>query len=197
MNPAHDLSRLRARLGDGAAIVRWPQDRLYVRVEALSAWSPAQHVDHLLRTLDLLLDRAETLEKGADPDIRPEGGPTMLGGLVLLSRWMPRGRGEAPVELLPDPRPVRHRLREALAAALERIRRLSEDADHFRRVPGTLPHPVLGSLDASRWIRLADVHTRHHLAIIADIDRRRAIGQPGTAARIDDEPETGVGAQAR
>jgi len=200
MDPARDLERLAARLDETAAVLGWPDERLYPRVEAVSAWSPAQHVDHILRALDVLWGRAEALAEGRSDEIRTRGGPGLLARVVLLAGWIPRGRGRAPETVLPDPRPVRHRLREALRDATRRAEGLRIRADAFARAPGVLPHPQLGDFDAKRWIRFADVHTRHHLAIIADIDRRRAVGaveeSPVTEVRLGDEPEYGVGAEA-
>ena len=199
MDPAHDLERLAARLEETAAVVDWPDERLYPRVEAVSAWSPAQHVDHVLRALEILWGRAEDLVEGRSAEIQPTGGPGLLTRLVLLTGWIPRGRGRAPDAALPDPRPVRHRLRVALRDACVRVESLRSRADALTAATGVLPHPQLGDFDARRWIRFADVHTRHHLAIVADIDRRRAVGDaepsPVPEVRLGDEPDYGVGTE--
>ena len=64
---------------------------------AVSAWSPAQHVDHVLRALDVLWDRAEVLVAGSlarDPARR--GGPGLLARVVLLTGLdPPRARTRA------------------------------------------------------------------------------------------------------
>jgi len=200
MDPARDLERLAARLDETAAVLDWPDERLYPRIEDVSAWSPAQHVDHILRALDVLWGRAEMLAEGVADEIRAKGAPRVLGRLVLLTGWIPRGRGRAPETVLPDPRPVRHRLRVALGEATRRSEVLRRRADRLGEAPGVLPHPQLGDFDARRWIRFSDVHTRHHLAIVADIDRRRAVGEveprPLPEAQLGDEPEYGVSAES-
>ncbi len=200
MDPARDLERLAARLDETAAVLDWPDERLYPRVEAVSAWSPAQHVDHVLRALDLLFGRAEALEGGRSEEIRPSGRPRLLGRLVLVTGWIPRGRGRAPEAALPDPRPVRYRLRVALGDATRRSEQLRARTDRLREAQGVLPHPQLGDFDAPCWIRFADVHTRHHLAIVADIDRRRAVRVVEESAvpeaQLGDEPEYGVSAES-
>jgi hypothetical protein len=193
MNPKRDLARLAGRLDQTAAVLGWPEDRLYLRVEEVSRWSPAQQVDHVLQSLDLMLGRAAALVSGTDPEIQADGRPSIAGRLVLTTGWIPRGKAEAPETVLPDPRPVRHRLREAHHAACETVRDLASDASRVKAASGTLAHPLLGAFSARAWVRFADVHTRHHLRIVADIDRRRAIGAPVPEAEAAAGEDPGLG----
>ena len=148
-------------------------------------------MDHVLRALDLMLGRMEALERGADAAIRPAGRPNWMGRIILWTGRIPRGRGEAPAETVPDPRPVRHRLRESLTAVALRAGALAERAGRLAEIPGVLPHPLLGDFDLPAWARFAAVHTRHHLAIVARIDRhrrwaprtRRSSGERGAVLR--------------
>lgn len=200
MNPVRALTRLASLLQELGAVVDWPDERLYLRVEGVSGWSPAQHVDHALRTLDRVRLTVEGLQAPATGPAQTGGGPTFAGRVVLTTGWIPRGRGEAPPGVRPDPRPVRHRLRVALGDATQWHERLLPRAAALRRVPGRVPHPLLGAFTASDWIRFAQVHTRHHLAIIADIDQRRAVAERAPAvaesSRARDEPEYGVGTES-
>lgn len=200
MDPARDLERLAVRLDETAAVLQWPDERLYLRGTAVSEWSPAQHVDHVLRTLEALWGRVEALVEGRSAEIRARGGPVLVGRIVLWTGWIPRGRGRAPEAVRPDPRPVRHRMQVALCDATRRVEEQRARAAELATARGVLPHPQLGNLDAKRWIRFADVHTRHHLAIVADIDRRRAVGDvardPVGEVRRGDEPGYGVGTES-
>lgn len=198
MNPVHALTRLSGLLDEIGGIVDWPDERLYVRVEAVSGWSPAQHVDHVLRALEMTARYVERLEEGEAVDA--QRGPTLAGRVILLTGWIPRGRGDAPRMAQPDPRPVRHRLRVALREAMQRRERLLDRAAALQHVPGRIPHHLLGGFDAVEWVRFLQIHTRHHLAIVADIDRHRAAAEhapsPAQASRARDEPEYGVGAES-
>lgn len=176
MNPDRDLARLIDRFAEVEHVVRWPDERLYLRLEHVSAWSPAQHVDHVVRALGIILDAVDRLRDGTSTDIELGGVPNLAGFAVLTTGWIPRGRGDAPPAALPEPSPVRHRLRESVYEVAQRTRRLEPHAAGLRATVGTLPHPVLGPMRAAHWLRFADVHTRHHLAIVADLDRRRAVG---------------------
>lgn len=176
MNPDRDLARLIDRFDEVEHVVRWPEERLYLRLETVSGWSPAQHVDHVVKALALILDAVDRLREGTSTDIVLGGVPNLAGFAVLTTGWIPRGRGNAPTDVLPEPTPVRHRLREAVYEAVRRARDLAPHAGGLETTVGTLPHPILGPMRAAHWLRFADIHTRHHMAIVADIDRRRAVG---------------------
>jgi len=64
---------------------------------------------------------------------------------------------------------------EAALAALSRAAaRLEAVRAMAHAVPGSrarIRHFLFGGLTAAQWIRVARVHTRHHLRIIADIER--------------------------
>lgn len=199
MDPACDLERLAGRLDETVVVLGWPDERLYARVPGVSEWSPAQHVDHVLRTLEAIWTRVGTLLEASAPEVRAQARPRLLARVVLLARWIPRGRGRAPQAVHPDPRPVRHRLREALRDETRRLERWADRREDIADAAGALAHPQLGALDAGQWIRFADVHTRHHLAIVADLDRHRAAGDVAEAdareLRRGEEPEYGVGAE--
>ena len=194
MNPARDLTRLTARLDEVATVVRWPDERLYLRFEPISAWSPAQHVDHVLRALDMILDAVDTLRHEETGPVGGDGVPNLAGFAVLTTGWIPRRRGKAPEAAVPEPLPVRQRLREAVFETTARVRSLLPEAQRIAGAAGTLPHPVLGAFRAPQWVRFADIHTRHHMAIVADIDRRRAVGV--RTPLLGEEGEWSAGAEA-
>jgi hypothetical protein len=195
MNPARDLARLEERVRAAAAILDWPDERLYLRIPSVSGWSPAQQLDHVLLSLALMFDRVETLEVGCSESIRPSGSPGLVGQIILLTGWIPRGRADAPASVHPDPRPVRARLRGTLATEARRTTALRERAASLGGVQGTLEHPILGAFGVPQWLRFADVHTKHHLAIVAAIDRHRAVGAAAPDEGVDECPEYGIGAE--
>jgi hypothetical protein len=54
----------------------------------------------------------------------------------------------------------------------------------------------VGALSAPEWTRFAYVHTKHHLAILDEIDRRRALGVPVEGAVAPENGGCGAPAQA-
>ncbi len=196
MRPERDLARLCACLDRAVEVVNWPEARLHAKDERISAWSPAQHVDHLSRILERVLQTVEVLVENEDPRILNTGHPVFAARVVLLAGWIPRGRGVAPDEFLPEPRPVRHRLRESLAGVRAQAQGLAGRTDAVRAAPGRIPHPLVGALSAPEWTRFAYVHTKHHLAILDEIDRRRALGVPVEGAVAPENGGCGAPAQA-
>lgn len=197
MKPEQDLRRLLDSLARAKVVVAWPEDRLYVRDERISLWSPAQHLEHLSLVLVRVLRTIELLREGEDERILRQGRPSFAARMLLLTGWIPRGRGESPDEVIPDPRPVRHRLQTTLADATLQAARLEPVAAGLAAVEGRFPHPALGAFDAAEWMRFLHVHTKHHLAIIEDIDRKRAIGAPGdVAAGLEEEGPCEAGASS-
>lgn len=186
MKPERDLSRLRADLDRARDVALWPDERLFVKNERVSAWSPAQHLDHLTRVLERVFRTLDVLLEDEDPRILNTGRPLFVARMMLLSGWIPRGRGEAPDEVLPDPRPVRHRVKELLAQVTRKAEELAPHTAEMTNRTGRIPHPLLGAFDASEWMRFAHIHTKHHLGIIGEIDQRRAVGAPVEDPVVDE-----------
>jgi hypothetical protein len=120
-------------------------------------------------TLERMFRAIRLLEKGDDARILPSGSPTLAGRLVLATGRIPRGRAQAPAEMLPGERPSGR----DLAARLDALRREAAELSGRRaalvRTPGRIPHFALGALRADQWLRFARIHTAHHLAIVGNI----------------------------
>ena len=150
-------ARLLDQLDELGRILEQPERR----AEEVSGWSTHDHVEHLLLANEGIL---ETVAAGREPEtVEPT---TMLGRVVLLSGFIPRGQGQAPDSTVPED------LSTAEAVALlGRVRAAAEAVD-----PEALPegivgnHPVFGGFTGPDWMRLMDVHDRHHLKIVADIE---------------------------
>ncbi|MHC5009854.1 MAG: DinB family protein [Planctomycetota bacterium] len=181
MNEAADARALGAALNRLSEILHRPEERLYLRVPAVSAWSPAQQVEHILLALDGILGFIRTLQTGGDEKIQPQGSPRLAGRVVLWTGWIPRGRAEAPDFVVPELQPPRPMLRENLASVLEKSCQTLGHPAALQGIRGTWPHPLLGNFSASQWLRFARIHTEHHLSIIDDIER-----QPVVPERAED-----------
>jgi hypothetical protein len=130
-----------------------------------SAWSRAEHVEHVLAANLEICARVQRLF-APSPDAAPaRGGPSLAGWIVLVGAWIPRGRGESPARLRPAGAadPLRQRAEIARGrAALEQT--LNEFA-RAGRSPARQQHAAFGELDASQWLRYARIHALHHARI--------------------------------
>ncbi len=159
---ALDLSQQLLSLSEQA------EERLTLQSARVSAWSVAQHLDHLAQANRLCADAiARILDS---PPSGPEPGLTLAGHAVLLTGRIPRGRGSAPSATVPSTASTsetRNRLREAHQA----VTAIGERLGDLDGAQGRLGHPALGGFTAFQWLRFIAIHTRHHLKIIKDIQR--------------------------
>lgn len=171
--PAVELAKLRAACERVERELERPDDELFVPLDAVSHWSPAQHVDHVVRVNEALVGTIRKLGCGFD-DPRGRGGLTPLGVMMLTLRWIPRGRGKVPDSVAPSPTPTREELSKALAGSRSSLAGLEALTAMIDGVRGRSPHFVFGRLTARQWLAYAHVHTHHHVKILDDIVRARA-----------------------
>lgn len=140
-----------------------PDAQLFATCD-VSQWTPSEHLDHSVKVMSSIVRRL--LHADAE-----RGRPlSVIGRLVLLFGWIPRGRGKSP-ERLRGARVTREELAAALDALASQLARL--DASHLAHARGpVVPHPSFGGLTPSQAVRFAAIHTKHHLKIVADLLRR-------------------------
>lgn len=148
-------------------------ETLQLQAPEVSAWSVGLHVEHLSKTAALILDFLERfLEVGGEKGWR---GPNVVGWMVLLSRFIPRGSADVPDFLTPVGVDL-PALREELRGTQERLDRLGRQLDRLESISGTQPHPLLGHFTVIQWFDFLVIHDHHHYKIIRDI--ARASGAP-------------------
>lgn len=123
-----------------------------------SAWCVAEHLDHTLKvtnsTLRILLKpELPVLPKGIN----------FIGRMVLLTGWIPRGRGRSPEKLRGAPATM-HQLQALLDQLDELIERIA--AEPPRKASAVFRHPFFGGLTYAQSLRFLAIHTEHHLRII-------------------------------
>lgn len=169
MKPDQELADLDAALRriDGL-LASEPED--WVRhTEGVSKWSVAKQVDHMLRSLAHMLAAADTIRVGYDARIKPDGKASVPGRLLLRAGAIPRGRADAPQEVLPGEAPTMEDCRARYEQVLALLASFAPHLETIRKWRGTIPHPLLGDFRAQDWLRFARMHTEHHLAIVDDI----------------------------
>lgn len=132
------------------------------RNERVSAWCLAEQLDHMTKV------SWSIVQVLSDPQAAPLGyGMNILGKLVLLFGWIPRGVGKSP-----------RRFIGATATADDLDAAIAKLATSFDALPfdtlrasnvAVVPHPKFGGLTPSQALRFLEVHTAHHLKIVDDI----------------------------
>ena len=158
------LARLTAQLDELRRLASMPDVDLCASANC-SAWTPAEHLDHMLKVTKSIVRRLLDLEA------QPSGGITAAGRLILLFGRIPRGRGKSP-ERLRGTKLTQAQLLESLQALEADIQRL-QDAHLSPKRGAIVPHPRFGGLTPAQAIRFAVVHNRHHFLIIRDVMRQR------------------------
>ncbi|PRP65946.1 DUF1569 domain-containing protein [Nonlabens agnitus] len=121
------------------------------------------HIDHSLRILEGV---PEMMRQSKPEDFKPKS--SLLKFVIMNTSWMPRGKGKAPKDVLPDEGELD---KDSIKVRLDRtfhqvnsIRDLDEKA--FMR------HPLFGSLDKKETIKFLKIHTHHHIKILKDIVKK-------------------------
>ena len=146
-----------------------PREVLFYVNEAVSRWSSAQHLHHVLIANGMMLKGVRLICRG-HRQVLGEGSLNRAGRYVM-AHGMLRGKAQAPAIVVP---PENDSIaRDELAKSLVRSRATyNATADLLPAIPeaqGYLSHFYLGELDAAQWLRLARLHSEHHLSIIQDI----------------------------
>ena len=156
------LARIRSQIERMRALAREPEARLCARQERVSAWSPAEHLDHMYKVSMSIVRRIT--EEGAQPSKR---GINVMGRVILFFGWIPRGRGKTPERLSGTICTGPH-----IEASLGRLEQVLDNlpvaAVDASRSP-IVPHPMFGGLTPSQALRFIVIHTKHHLRIIDEI----------------------------
>ena len=150
----------------------WPDDRLFQADEAISKWTPAQHVYHLCVANGMMLKGIQLICHGGRR-ILTEGTMTEIGRRCIEDGVFPRGRGKAPTPTQPPEAPSRDDLRQALDRSRKRYEALQPMLSAIPEAEGYLPHVFFGDLTAAQWLRVARVHAEHHLMIVREIAGER------------------------
>ncbi|HVT57308.1 MAG TPA: hypothetical protein VHR45_02825 [Thermoanaerobaculia bacterium] len=160
----HDrLLRQVERLGELAA---GPGEELLTHAEVVSAWSVAEHLEHLVLSDRAMLGGLDRLLAGPPPE--PIPGVNIWGRLVLLSGFLPRGKGRATKPFLPSSGAIEP-VRQGIEEIEHRLRALGGRLGELERAPGRFKHLLFGGLGSVQWLRVLEIHHHHHLKIIRDI----------------------------
>ncbi len=143
--------------------------RLLRRADAISRWSVAQQLDHIVEAAKYCLNFASQVSHGEGEDAASAGKTKFIGRVILVTGWIPRGKGKAPQVVVPEDEPDLDRLANRLAGLRVECGALADRSLALDTAECVARHPLLGAFTACDWLRFAGVHTRHHLKIVRDI----------------------------
>ncbi len=200
--PSAGLRRVHAQilrqLALMAELARGPEAELAARAPAVSGWSVAEQLEHLvlvdravLKSVRRILDdphgqsaqSAQSAAQSAQPAQPPAPpGINLLGRVVLGTGFMPRGRARTTAPYQPGAAPA------AAAGAgipeIEReVRELALRLGELEASSGRSRHLRFGGLGGRQWLRFVAVHHHHHLKIVRDIRRARGLAAAGMPSR--------------
>lgn len=150
-----------------ATVLALPPDKL--AVSRNGKWTPAQHVEHILRavqplTLVLLVPRWFLRWRFGKPNRQPRD----YEALVARYKEKLAAGGRASGRFVPPPVPaskaesITAKLRNSVATLARRVNGWSErDLDTV-----LLPHPLLGKLTVREMLFFTIYHAQHHQALV-------------------------------
>lgn len=167
--PDRDLAALAALSAWIDRVIAEHEDALALRVPEVSGWSVEHQLAHASLANELCLKNVASLVKGSGMLVVRGGEPVEGARAMLRSAAIPRGRAQSPRMVRPPEAVDRALLREWQASNRREIERWITAPGSVVSSELRIPHQLLGPLDAPDWVRFAAVHTRHHLAIAAEI----------------------------
>jgi hypothetical protein len=161
--PAEDLARWRELNREIERFFELGEPALRAASSAVSAWSPLEHLAHLTLANELVLRNLQSFAKRTGMLLQTGAASNPQALALLAEGRLLRGQAKAPRIVVP-PRDVELEfVRQWHADNVRALAELAPGAIEASEL--TIPHQILGPLNAPQWLRFAVVHTRHHLDI--------------------------------
>jgi hypothetical protein len=164
-----EFASLRESCAEIDRLLALPPDELRRPSPRVSSWSAEKQVAHVALANELVVRNLNSLIKGSGLFV-VEGGEAAPQALaVLIAGRLPRGVAQAPRIVRPPEEIDSELVHEWVAGGRQGFDELSRRIAELRAANKKVPHQLMGPLSASQWLRFAAVHTRHHLAIAAEV----------------------------
>lgn len=130
------------------------------QVEGISKSPIGWHIEHLLLTLDRVIERLSQTNK------QNYKWKFNLSRLVIMTTGrIPRGRAKSPSSVRPQTDINQESLSSHLKLTRDKLKQLKQlDRGQY------FEHPYFGHIKLKQAIRFLEIHTTHHLHIIKDIN---------------------------
>jgi len=119
------------------------------------------HIDHSLKVINSI-SNALTTSNPSDY----KNTLSLIAKVLLLFKYIPRGKGKAPKQVLPPKKITLQEIETQLSDAKVNIKAISnlDKNAHFN-------HPYFGNMRRDTAVKFIKMHTNHHLKIVRDILR--------------------------
>lgn len=141
----------------GAMENHLPQREIVNR--SVSQVSVGWHIEHILMATVII---TEQLLRSNPAQYKWQFNTNRL--LIFLLNRIPRGKGTAPLAVMPRDKTSLARVEKYMEIAKEKL-----EAIEALPTNSNIMHPYLGMLNRDASIRFMCIHVKHHLAIIQDI----------------------------
>ena len=142
---------------------------MHVTLEAVSGWSIAQHMYHVVLATDLGLGNVLSLVRKKGMLVREDGELGEYARSILTASQTERGTTQAPRMVQPGATVEIGQIENEFGNLETSLALLREPPVPIEGCPGWINHQVLDTLNASHWMRFCRLHAEHHLAIMRDI----------------------------
>ena len=143
---------------------------LHETLEAVSGWSIAQHMYHVVLATDLGLANVLSLVREKGMLVREDGELGEYAKSILTASKTERGTTQAPRMVQPGRTVEKEQIENEFGNLDSSLALLKEPPIPIEGCPGWINHQVLDTLNASHWTRFCRLHAEHHLAIMRDIE---------------------------
>ncbi len=145
-----------------------PDEVLFRRNTGISNWTAAHHLYHVALSDGRMCKAIQAICSGHEM-ASEEPGLNDIGRKILTAEDMMRGRGKAPGIVVPPEEISRPDLEKTLVRCRSKYVEIEALLPSLPAQTGGIPHPFMGVLGATQWLRLARIHSRHHLAIMREL----------------------------
>lgn len=168
------VARLWGSLGEGGRLHASPifaselaaraEVELAACVPSVSKWSYGKQLEHLYLSTHYVVDRLEEAMAGKNVS----GRMGFYGYGLMVGGFIPRYVFPTIPPLQPASGTLEHiiPLKESLD---RRLAQIAWDLTEMKASIGKSKHPRMKYLTAGQWLFFADIHHRHHLALMRDI----------------------------
>ncbi len=129
----------------------------------VSKVSVGWHLHHSLKVIDLVLTELKT----SDP-LKFQKKINFLKLFLFAINRFPRGKAKAPKIVVPS----ENLDQSALDIYFMRVKIRLEEIDSFDQ-NSFFKHPFFGHISKNETLKFLNIHTKHHLLIINDINKRK------------------------
>lgn len=167
--PAAEFERWRQTNRAIEALFELREPSLAHAAPKVSGWPALAHVAHLELANELCLRNLQSFARREGMLLQRDKQPNEQSLELLARGALPRGQAKSPRMVVPPVDVELDMVRSWHRDNVEALAELARNAHLITSSELTIPHQVLGPLDAPQWLRFAVVHTRHHLTIALEV----------------------------